>query len=326
MKILVLGGTQFVGRHIVEALLTAGHTVSIFTRGKTQDELPAQVERLRGDRDEGTAGLGALGGGAWDACVDVSGYTPRQVRASAALLRTCVKRYIFISAVSVYGDPQRRPVRETDPLLPPAGEDVTEVNGETYGPLKVACENIVRELYAESCTVLRPQVVVGPHDPTARYSYWVHRATRGGEMPAPGDGSDHVQVIDVRDLARFATKVVEDNLRGNFNLAGPRLTWAAFMAALGATNLVWVNAEIIESAGLTFPELPLYRPERGARSSLMDVNVGHAIAAGLTLTDPVVTANDTRAWATEEKSTAALPPAREAALIRIAREGSSVEY
>src|SRR5262249_22309556 len=142
MHILTLGGTQFVGRHIVEALLTVGHRVSILTRGHTPDELPAEVERLRGDRDLGTVGLDALAGRSWDACVDVSGYTPRQVRASAELLRDRVKRYVFISAVSVYGDPDIRPARETHPLLPPAAEDVTEIDGETYGPLKVACERI----------------------------------------------------------------------------------------------------------------------------------------------------------------------------------------
>jgi 2'-hydroxyisoflavone reductase len=257
--------------------------------------------------------------------VDVSGYTPRQVRASAELLCASVKRYVYVSAVSVYGDPDHRPVCEADPLLPPAAEDVTEVNGETYGALKVACENIVREIYGERCTVLRPQVVVGPHDPTARYAYWLQRAVRGGEMLAPGDGSDHVQVIDVRDLARFAVKVVEDDLRGEFNLAGPRLTWAAFMAVLGASNLVWVNTEILKSAGVTFNALPLYRPERGARSSLMDVNNDRAREAGLMLTAPVVTARDTRPFSTLADLGETLSATREAELIGIARDASRDE-
>ena len=324
MNILVLGGTQFLGRHVVEILLAAGHWVSVFTRGISKDELPAQVERLRGDRDAGPSGLDALRGRSWDVCVDVSGYTPRQVRASAELLETCVRRYIFISAVSVYGDPDRRPVCETHLLLPPAAENVVEVNGETYGPLKVACENIVRKVYGGRSAVLRPQIVVGPHDQTARYSYWVDRVARGGEMLAPGDGIDHVQVIDVRDVARFVGTVVDDDLDGNFNLAGPRLTWAQFLAALGAENMVWVNTEIINSAGLTFLELPLFRPERGARSSLMDVNCARATQAGLTLTDAAVTARDTRAWiqstgGSQTTLTAALPPEREAALIGLAR-------
>jgi len=321
MQILILGGTQFVGRHIVEAFLAAGHTVSILTRGQTADELPASVERLRGDRDAGAAGLEALAGRSWDACVDVSGYTPRQMRASAERLRTRVKRYVFVSAVSVYGDPDSRPVRETHPLLPPAAEDVTEVNGETYGPLKVACEHIVQEIYGERGTLLRPQVVAGPHDPSGRYPYWVNRAARGGEMLAPGDGSDHVQVIDARDLARFAVKVVEDDLGGPFNLAGPRITWAEFMQVLGAKHLVWVNAEILRSAGLTFLELPLFRPEDGARSSLMDVSSERARAAGLVLTDPAITVRDTRAWSLGTDLPLALSSEREVELIQVARQG-----
>ncbi len=326
MNILVLGGSQFLGRHIVEVLLSTGHKVSVFTRGISKDELPVEVERLRGDRDNGPSGLAALTGRSWDVCVDVSGYTSRQVRASGELLRSSVGRYVFISAVSVYGDPDRRPVCETDPLLAPAAEHVVEVNGETYGPLKVACENIVREVYGERSTVLRPQIVVGPHDQTARYSYWVDRVARAGEMLAPGDGIDHVQVIDVRDVARFVGTVIDDELGGDFNLAGPRLTWVQFLTALGAKNLVWVNAEIIKSAGLTFLELPLFRPERGARSSLMDVSCARAMQAGLTLTDAAVTARDTRAWIKSTGSsqtvlTTALPPDKEAALIGLARAG-----
>jgi 2'-hydroxyisoflavone reductase len=328
MRVLILGGTQFIGRHIVEALLAAGHTVSILTRGVSPDELPPHVERLRGDRDEGATGLLALAGRSWDACVDVSGYTPRQVRPSAELLRGSVGRYIFVSAVSVYGDPAGsqdeakplRPVRETHPRLPPAAEDVTEVNGETYGALKVACENIVQSLYGESCALLRPQVVVGPHDPSGRYAYWVRRATLGGPMLAPGDGSDHVQVIDVRDLARFARTLIEGGLSGSFNLAGPRLTWAHFMRLLGANDLVWAPAEIIAAAGLTFVELPLYRPERGPRASLMDVSNEQALAAGLALTDPALTVADMRAWLAGRDGPLALAPEREAELIRLASD------
>jgi 2'-hydroxyisoflavone reductase len=247
MRVLILGGTQFIGRHIVETLLRAGHGVSTLTRGKSLDELAIEVERLRGDRDEGASGLEAIKGRSWDVCVDVSGYTPRQVRPSAEMLCARVKRYVFVSAVSVYGDPQDRPVRETHPRLPPASEDVTEVNGETYGRLKVACEDIVQQVYADRCTLLRPQIVVGPHDPSGRYSYWVQRAMQGGEMLAPGDGSDHLQVVDVRDLARFAKTVIENDLGGAFNLAGPRLTWAEFMKVLGAENIAWVAAEIIKA-------------------------------------------------------------------------------
>lgn len=320
MRVLVLGGTQFVGRHIVEALLAAGHAVSVLNRGRTLDTLPAQVERLRGDRDATAAGLGALTGRAWDACVDASGYTPRQVRAGAEWLRDRVRRYVFISAVSVYGDTGRRPVDEDCARMPPAAEDVIEVNGGTYGALKVACENIVDEVYGARGSLLRPQIVVGPQDWIGRYTYWVQRATQGGTMLAPGDGSDHVQVIDVRDLARFVVTVIESELAGAFNLAGARLTWAEFIAILGTRDVAWVPAAILESAGLDFIELPLFRPEHSTCSRLMDVSNARARAAGLTLTPPERTAADTRAWLSPTSPAPGLSREREAALIALSRK------
>lgn len=320
MNVLVLGGTWFVGRHIVQALLAAGHSVSVLNRGRSPDELPSCVERLRGDRDRVTAGLEALRDRTWDACVDVSGYTPRQVRPSAELLRARVNRYVFLSAVSVYGDPDCTPVTEDCPRLPPAGEDVTEVNADTYGALKVACENIVLQLYGERGTLLRPQIVAGPYDPLDRFSYWVRRATQPGEMLAPGDGSDHLQVIDARDVARFCVAAIEEDRGGSFNLAGPRLTWAEFMNLLAAESVAWVPAGTIQAAGLTERELPLYRPAGGARSSLMHVSNERAVAAGLTLTAPEVTVQDTRDWLPGGGLTPALAPELEAELIANARD------
>ncbi len=322
MRILVLGGTEFVGLHIVEALVAAGHSVSIFNRGLTPDTLPPTVERLRGDRDLGGSGVTALEDGRWDACIDVSGYTPRQVRASAELLHTVVDRYAYISAVMVYGDTQLRPVLETHSRVPPADEAITDVTGQTYGALKVACENIVQEIFDERCTLLRPQVVAGPRDPSGRFTYWVSRATRAGEMLAPGDGSDHLQVIDVRDVAQFVRAVVERALGGSFNLAGHRLTWREFIALLGAQKFAWVPAPVLQSAGVTYFDLPLYRPERGAYSGLMDVSNAKACAAGLRLTDLAVTLEDTRAWLAGKDLVLALPPERERELIARARHSA----
>ncbi|MCA9283596.1 MAG: NAD-dependent epimerase/dehydratase family protein [Phycisphaerales bacterium] len=321
MKILVLGGTQFVGRHIVEAMVEADHKVSILNRGRSHDPLPAGVERLRGDRDAGTAGLEALRGRTWDVCVDVSGYTPRQVRSSTEILAAAAGHYVYISAVSVYGDPAGGPVDEDVPLLAPAPDDVTEVNGETYGPLKVACERIALDTFADRCTVLRPQIVAGPHDPFDRFSYWVRRASQDGVMLAPGDGSDFVQVIDARDVARFVRTVSEHRLPGSFNLAGDRVTWATFMAILGARRIEWVAADILAAAGLTFAELPLYRPVGGARSSLMNVGNERARRAGLRLTDLAETVRDVRRWLVGTAWSPALPPEREAALLSLARRG-----
>ncbi|WP_245872787.1 SDR family oxidoreductase [Deinococcus planocerae] len=326
MSVLVLGGTQFVGRHLVEALLAGGHRVSVLTRGRTPDELPGEVERLRGDRDEGEAGLSALAGREWDACVDVSGYTPRQVRASAGALRDRVGRYVFVSTVSVYAEQARHPIREDDPLLPEAAESVTEVTGETYGPLKVTCERIVGEVLGERATILRPQIVAGPFDPTGRYTYWVDRVAAGGDFLAPGDGSDFLQVIDARDLARFTVTVLEEGVPGVFNLSGPRLSWRDFLDTVreatgpGATP-VWVDAATLEAHGLRWHDLPAYVPANGEQGGVMNVSNDRARAAGLTLQDPLTTARDTRAWSADHPQKVFLTREREAEVLRAVGEG-----
>jgi 2'-hydroxyisoflavone reductase len=328
MNVLILGGTQFVGRHVVEALLAGGHRVSVFNRGRSPDDLPAAVERLRGDRDDGAAGLGELRGRSWDGCVDVSGLTPRQVRPSAELLRTAVHRYVFVSAVRVYGEPVVRPVRESHAVVPPASDDVVEVTDKTYGPLKVACEQLVQEIYGERGTLLRPQVVAGAHDPVDRLSYWVRRSTLGGEMLAPGDGSDHLQFIDALDFAGFTRTVVETDRGGTFNLAGPRFTWSEFMTLLGARNVAWVGAELLASAGRSMNEVPLYRPQRGpgsARSGLMDICNARACAAGLTLSDVATTIERTRRSLPARTLLPALSAEREAELIARARRGRAAD-
>lgn len=319
MRILVLGGTQFIGRHIVEVLVAAGHAVSVLNRGRTNDELPPKVERLRGDRDLDAAGLEALTDREWDACIDVSGYTAKQVRASAELLQQAVGRYVYVSAIAVYGDPKTGPVDESTPRSQPVSEDVTELDQETYGRLKVTCENIVDAVFGERVTVLRPQIVAGPYDPYDRFSYWVRRADQGGEMLVPGDGSDHLQYIDARDCARFTQRVCEQNISGSFNLSGPRLTWAEFAALLEVRDHTWVPKELLAAAGLRESTLPLFRPTGGPRSSLMHVDNQRARRAGLTLTEPEDTISAVRAWLATADLTPALSPEQEAELLRATR-------
>ncbi len=318
MNVLVLGGTRFIGRHIAEELLARGERVSVLNRGKSTDELPAAVERLRADRNDADAVTSAVAGRSWDACVDVCGYTPRQVRPIAEALRGRIGRYIFISTGSVYGEPKQRPMTEDHPLLEPAGDEVTEVTGETYGALKVACERIVGRVYGERCTLLRPQIVVGPHDPTERYSYWVRRAALGGEMLMPGDGSDHLQVVDVSDIARFTSAVIRHDLGGVFNMAGPRVEWGTFAEMLGVQRPVWVPAEVIDAAGVT--ELQLFVPERHAYAGLMDMSSVRAQHAGMTLTEPTATLASVRAWLEDHPAELALTPQREREVIHAARE------
>ena len=319
MRVLVLGGTRFIGRHIVEVLVAAGDHVSVFTRGASPDALPTTVERLRGDRSLGAAGLASLGDATWDACVDVSGYTAVQVRASVERLRSRVGRYVFISTGSVYQPAAEGPLHESFPLLAEAAEDVVQVTNETYGPLKVTCERIVQDAYADRATILRPQIVAGPHDPTGRHTYWVQRSIQPGETLLPGDGSDAVQVVDARDIARFTRRTIQDATSGAFNMAGPRMTWRAFADALGITSPVWVDASAFEALGLGFTELPLYLPNGSPQAALMHISAARATAAGFTQTDARTTIADTRAWLRQSPMTPVLTADRERDAITYAR-------
>lgn len=316
MDILVLGGTRFVGLHIVEAFVAAGHQVTVLTRGQAQPTLPPGVEQLVGDRDEGPGGLAALGQRRWDACVDVSGYQPRQVRASTHVLRDRVDRYVFISTGSVYAEQHRQILREDDPLLPAYPGDHAEISFETYGPLKVACERLVQAAFPESFTVLRPQLVVGPQDYSARYAYWPDRAARGGTVLAPGDGQDFFQVIDARDHARFAVTVVEQRVSGIFNMAGPRLFWSEFLSMLGIQDVRWASVDELDALNVSIYDFPGFLPRaNNPQSGMNNVDNSAALAVGLTLTDPARTARDTRAWSQDAGKAYALTPEREADIL-----------
>lgn len=319
MHVLVLGGTQFIGRHVVEALLAGGHEVAILTRGKSPDPLPAPVERLRGDRDDDAAGLAALDGRTFDACVDLSAYWPRQVRASAERLRDAVGRYVFVSTIAVHGPDATPPVDESTPALPGMdGHDADELTNETYGPLKVRCEEIVRDAFGDRATILRPQVVAGPHDPYDRYAWWIRRAAAGGPTIAPGDGRDAVQVIDVNDLAAFVRTCLEQDVTGTFAIGGPRLTWRDFLESIGVAEPVWISHDVLASEGIGERELPLVRRAGGPWSMLMHVRTDRAEAAGLALSTPADTAARVRAWIEAERVPSAegrLERAREHALL-----------
>ena len=319
MDILILGGTRFVGRHIVEAFAAAGHRVTVLTRGQSEADLPSGVERLTGDRDAADGGMAALAGRRWDTCVDVSGYQPRQVRASTGALRGRVGGYVFVSTVSVYAEPDRAVVHEGDPLLPAWPDEVAAVTGETYGPLKVACETIVQEVFPDAATILRPQIVAGPDDYTRRYPAWPERAARAaeGQTPvlAPGDGQDFLQVIDARDLAHLTVGLTEARRPGIFNVAGPRLTWVEFLRLLGVREVRWAGVAELEAVGSGPRDFPLFIPRGSAQSGLMSVDAAAALAAGLTLTDPAVTAADTLAWSRSVDLPPVLAPEREAELL-----------
>jgi len=233
MQILVLGGTHFVGRHLVDALRADGHAVTVFTRGRAP--VPwADVEQLTGDRETGD--LDALRGREWDACLDVNGYLPQYVRASSQLLAERVARYAFISTASVYAIPGVPPIDEDGELHAVPGEEVDAVTPELYGPLKVACEQEAERAFPGRALILRPGIVAGPYDPTNRFPWWVERVGRGGQVLAPGTPRSPVQLVDGRDLAQFSSALLGREATGTFNLCGPPSTFGELLAACREGN------------------------------------------------------------------------------------------
>jgi 2'-hydroxyisoflavone reductase len=303
MNILFLGGTRFVGRSLVGEALARGHGVTLFNRGQTNAELFPQAEKLRGDRD---GGLEALRGRTWDAVVDVNGYLPRLVRASAELLREAVGQFVFISTGSVY-DFERFAAfgGEESALESLADETTEEFHGQAYGGLKVLCERVVGEIFAERGLILRLGVVAGPYDPTDRVTYWVWRAAQGGEMLAAADPERRIQFIDARDLARFALDGIERRLPGTFNLPGNAIRWGNFLdsswraAGRPETRVTWVDdmafLEAQVSEGRAFGAFPMALPAEEAH--IWTMSDARALAEGLVYRSAYNTARDILAWA-----------------------------
>jgi nucleoside-diphosphate-sugar epimerase len=301
VKLLILGGTMFVGRHLVEAALARGHEVTIFNRGQHNPELFPEVEKLRGDRD---GDLGALRGRRWDAVVDTSGFVPRLVRDSAKLLADAVGLYVFISSVSVYAD-HSQPADEDSKVGTLEDESVEEITGATYGPLKVLCERAAEEAMPGRVLVIRPGLIVGPDDKTVRFSYWTGRVARGGEVLAPGSPDKQIQVIDSRDLAEWTIRMAEENRTGVFNANGPdyRLTMGRFLEECrsvsgGDARLTWVDEKFLVERGVeAWSELPLWIPEEDEPHRYFMANkIERALAAGLTFRPLADTIRDTLAW------------------------------
>lgn len=301
MKLLVLGGTKFLGRHVVDAGLVRGDEVTIFTRGQTNPDLYPGVEHLVGDRD---GKLDALAGRAWDGVIDTSGYVPRVVRQSAELLRDSVGRYVFVSSVSAYGDPSR-PLTETSPLAT-LEDPLTEVVEADYGALKAACEHVVDEVFGDRATSVRAGLIVGPCDPTERFTYWPRRIAEGGEVLAPGDPDAPVQFVDARDLAQWMLLLAERGPGGPMNATGPaerltmRDTLDRIAGGIGAEcTFTWVDDDKLLAAEIgPWMELPLWLP--GVEyAGMLQADNSRALAAGLTFTPLEETARDTLAWSLE---------------------------
>ena len=302
MKILVIGGTRFVGRHIVSEALTRDHEVTIFHRGKTNPGLFDDAEEILGDRMSDLHRLD----GRWDVVIDTCGYFPRAVRLSAEQLSDKVDAYVFISTISVYRELSKEGIDESGYLKTLEDPKVEEVNPSNYGPLKTECEGVIKGKFSGRCLVVRPGVLAGPWDPTDRFSYWAWRVAAGGEVLAPQPRQAAVQLLDARDLARWLMGSIERNLRGTFNATGPSISFEAMLDACkeGTDSDAWYNwvsRKFLEKTELdTEQKMPLWnRDGQGRKAGLFAVNSDKARAEGLVCRPLQETARDICRWCEE---------------------------
>lgn len=300
LRILFIGGTGFIGPHMVRAALERGHVPTLFNRGRTNPGLFPGVERLIGDRD---GGLDVLKGRRWDAVIDTSGYVPRVVRASAQLLRNAAAHYLFISTGDVYRDFGVDHLDEDHPkasLPEPGSEDVSRY----YGPLKVLCEQEVRQAFPDAHTIVRPGWIVGPGDNLNLFTYWPVRIDRGGEVLAPGDRTDPVQIIDARDMAAWIVGMLERGTTGAYNAFGPGapLSIAEFLYGIRAVvstevRFTWVPTRFLLDRKIRpWVDIPIWYPPIGDHRGNGLISAKRAIAAGLTYRPLADTARDTLRW------------------------------
>jgi len=287
MRILMIGGTAFVGRHMTAAAIDAGHDVTLFNRGVTGAELFPAATHLSGDRD---ADLSALATGSWDATIDVCAYFPRQVRSLATALDARGGRYMFISSVSAYGSSVPADYDESAALATIDDPDATEITNENYGGLKVACEQASAQLFGPDTTIIRPTYVIGPYDRSYRFTWWVDRLAKGGTVLAPGDPDDPIQLIDARDQGAFVVSLLERNITGTFHTVSPAppFGFGQMLEAIAAevappgTQLTWVASDFLLEHGVDGAMLPLWAEGEGDAPNMNRANPAAAVAAGLT--------------------------------------------
>ncbi len=298
MKILVLGGTVFLGRHVVESALARGHSVTLFNRGRQNPNLFPNVEKLRGDRD---GDLSALSGRRFDAVIDTSTYTPGQACRMADILDRRIEHYTFISSVSAYA---RFPAGRTYDETAPGAK-----GSDGYGPLKARSEEALEAAFPGRVAHLRPGLIAGPHDPTERFTYWPRRIAQGGEVLAPGRPERPIQFIDARDLADWCVRLSEGRRSGYFNALGPQslLTMRQFLETCRSTvgrdaRFSWVSDEELIAAGAeAWTEFPLWIPENDEESGGLFLGGNQrAIAAGLTCRSISDTIKATLEWDVRE--------------------------
>lgn len=330
MRILILGGTVFLGRALVEAALAREHTLTLFNRGQSNPNLFPQVENLRGDR---ATDLAVLQGRHWDAVIDTCGYVPRIVRLSAEALAGAVDHYTFISTLSVLADLSRMGIDESALVGKLADETTEQVTGETYGPLKALCEQAVEQAMPGRALIVRPGLIVGPHDPSDRFTYWPHRVAQGGEVLAPGRPDRPIQFIDARDLAEWILRMVKARQTGIYNANGPagavtmdELLQACQAASGSDATCAWVSEEFLAAHKVgEWMDMPLWISEaEPANAGFFAIDCGKAIAAGLAFRPLAQTVQDTLDWAAARRADhawrAGLTRQREAELLKAWQE------
>ncbi len=287
MNILMIGGTVFLGRALVDAALAGGHHVTLFNRGKTAAGLYPDLEQIHGDREKD---LGLLAGRRWDVAIDTCGYVPRIVSASANLLAGQVSSYVFVSSVSVYRDVSRPGMDEDSAVGKLDDESVEEISGGSYGPLKALCEQAVERALPGRSLLIRPGLIVGPYDASDRFTYWPWRVAKGGRVLAPGKPERGLQFIDVRDLAEWMLLGVENGLHGVYNACGPagmctmnELLAACRSESASEAEYTWVEDEWLLEQGVgPWMEMPLWIPENDPESGgFFAFETRKAVQAGL---------------------------------------------
>jgi 2'-hydroxyisoflavone reductase len=335
LRILILGGTGFIGPHQVRYALSRGHTITVFNRGRREQDWPGPVEELLGDRDTGY--LESLRGRNWDVCIDNPTMLPFWVRDAGLALHDKVKQYLFISTVSAYAENKTVGADETAPLANYTGQDAMAETQETlrahmaelYGPLKAVSEREAQKYFPGKATIVRPGLIAGPGDESDRFTYWPVRLSRGGEVLAPGDGSDPIQLIDVRDLAEWTIRLAESRTPGVFNATGPAqpMTMRDMLAMIASSlqvspTITWASTQFLEAQHIqAWSDMPVWVPAEGDSAGFARRSIERALKAGLTFRPLATTSADTLAWfrqqpdARQAKLRAGLTPDRENAAL-----------
>lgn len=322
MKILILGGTVFLGRHLVKSALRRDHTVTLFNRGQHNPQLFPEIEKVKGDR---TVSLDPLKGRKFDAVIDTCGYFPRAVKMSAQFLKNSVDHYTFISSISAYKDFSIKGMDENAETGKIEDESAEEVTGESYGPLKVLCENAVAEIYKDKALNIRPGLIVGENDPSDRFTYWVHRINGGGKVFAPDGKNSNVQFIDVKDLADWTIIMAEEKKSGVYNATGPdyELKFENFIKACQKASgkkseIIWASEKFIADENVSgWTDLPMWIPKE--EEGVNNVNINKAVKDGLKFRPLKETIIDTLKFDKSRKDhvlRAGLKPEKESELIK----------